>query len=961
MDLVSILREINNNGSNFKRWETDQENIKAKREQLAKKNPPAKKELREAAARGEVILNAADRIDQYAEDIAESIETRNMFWMFFVPLVSFFASGFLSAVGIIMPADKEKYAKTKQFFDKNKTKINNLVEKILNENPKKIKRLSTDDILNKNSLKNLEISAKLKSEAEVLAEELSKINGKFNKKAGLGAITTVVGTVAAFVGANIYDAKSQIQGARIARHKVYRKMNYTNLIVLTPEQRKKLKQNRKNSKISQDSRFGEDELPTGMIKGLRAIKAAKGPYKAWKASDASKPKKVEGPFTPEERIESEKDQEVIQRLVKDINTGAEIYAQNMEVVGNVLIGGTPVLGWLVGRGIAAILNATKVTSNLVKKMVNTYGDEKAKKAYEELAKVADNAPGRRKIFLKFKNAMKNSNIEKEAEKGIKKTPFDKALKWSRQCLAVMLSHKGGRNKLFGVISFFLTGITGTLIGLKLQKVASRVGRYVAKKEKRQHKEEMIGRTKQELRSVPNKYRQIEKPNKIKEKILFIPTVLGQYFDWKRNRKTEAEQPNLTEKDLKELGVTKKQINDAKNLERKVKITYETVDDKTEVYQEKIDTAGETLQPFVFIGGILLMISPVIIYVVQYLRGKVTAKSITNKIISILSGSTNIMKTKFFKNYLNDVAKRIPDAVRNQKTDEAALKALLKDVDLKELIKNRKNLTAMDIQKIVNKKVKTLSGKELKAASEKLDETPFLKEPFEPILEFKNMSKIQRRLKLMGDKALLTILSVLFKDVRKGVRVMKKQKISSMLGDINVSKELEKFSEKIGKMSEQEVRNEINGNMIFKSLQSMQFDLSSIDKAYLQKTLPKLQKIVKNVPKEDLENVLCAAADEFSKNPDQFVEFVRSGSLPSILITKKLQTAMKIAGISWAALNFLMMYVVESWLADMQLKAGRLGVMKALDELKDPAYYANIDYSKESKDKEQDNKKLRPAA
>ena len=44
----------------------------------------------------------------------------------------------------------------------------------------------------------------------------------------------------------------------------------------------------------------------------------------------------------------------------------------------------------------------------------------------------------------------------------------------------------------------------------------------------------------------------------------------------------------------------------------------------------------------------------------------------------------------------------------------------------------------------------------------------------------------------------------------------------------------------------------------------------------------------------------------------------------------------------------MTYAVEAWLADMQLKAGRLGVMKAMESLNDTAYYANIEPTTEPK-------------
>ena len=38
----------------------------------------------------------------------------------------------------------------------------------------------------------------------------------------------------------------------------------------------------------------------------------------------------------------------------------------------------------------------------------------------------------------------------------------------------------------------------------------------------------------------------------------------------------------------------------------------------------------------------------------------------------------------------------------------------------------------------------------------------------------------------------------------------------------------------------------------------------------------------------------------------------------------------------------MIWIIQTWLADIQLKAGRLGVMKAIEALEDPAYYADIE-------------------
>ena len=58
-------------------------------------------------------------------------------------------------------------------------------------------------------------------------------------------------------------------------------------------------------------------------------------------------------------------------------------------------------------------------------------------------------------------------------------------------------------------------------------------------------------------------------------------------------------------------------------------------------------------------------------------------------------------------------------------------------------------------------------------------------------------------------------------------------------------------------------------------------------------------------------------------------------------TPEIKKALNIAGISWVAFTAVMTYVIESWLAEIQLRAGRLGVKSAMDELQDHRYYANV--------------------
>jgi len=68
--------------------------------------------------------------------------------------------------------------------------------------------------------------------------------------------------------------------------------------------------------------------------------------------------------------------------------------------------------------------------------------------------------------------------------------------------------------------------------------------------------------------------------------------------------------------------------------------------------------------------------------------------------------------------------------------------------------------------------------------------------------------------------------------------------------------------------------------------------------------------------------------------------LQNGSFKQALITNGIVKAGAITTGGWTALSLGLTFALQSAFASTQKKAGRLGVMKALEELKDPAYYAN---------------------
>lgn len=118
--------------------------------------------------------------------------------------------------------------------------------------------------------------------------------------------------------------------------------------------------------------------------------------------------------------------------------------------------------------------------------------------------------------------------------------------------------------------------------------------------------------------------------------------------------------------------------------------------------------------------------------------------------------------------------------------------------------------------------------------------------------------------------------------------------------------------------------------------------SSMDRKTALEIIPKLEKMLNNIPKEEMTAIWNKIVQEFNAHPDEFVELVKSGKVGQIFMTPGLKKALRTAGISFTAFTLIMTYAIESWLADIKLKAGRLGVMKAMEGLSDPRYYANIE-------------------
>lgn len=936
MDILNSLVEIHRNRSNFKKLEQEQNILDAKREELYKQKHPSEKELADAKNLGNTIMDVVDIMDQHSEDVAENVETATLPIPAFLPLATALGTFFVAYKSYLKPELKKATALDTEFENKNKAKIENLLKKVKAELKREITPerdyLLEAKFLNTKSLKNMKISSKLKKEIEPLAKEFTKINAETAKRTKLTFLATFGAWALGWIAANVYTTKWQIDGSKIARYQARKVLQDPKYFVqYTSEQIEKAKANVDKQDKNKNKKVKTDKLKKGFFKSLSSILKDKRAYQKWKANDKDESMKVDRELTSEELIQAQKDQEVIQRTVKKINNNAEIYSQNMEVAAGVLIGGTPFLGYLVGEVISRVTDATKIVPNYVKRSIEKYGDESAKTAYKNFLKTTEEAKSmsymgglfrKGSAFKEFFNAMVKSGTEKNG-KGSKDI-----FKWFKKATPAILATKLGKNKVFGVIGGLLTGFVGAFIGLKLQKASARAGRYEAKRELEANPQNFIGYTNKELDNIPDVKPKAES-SKIKETIMFLPNAIKQYFRYQKYKDTELKQSKLLKEELVKLDVSTQQMQDAKNLQRKIFNTFEKVDDKSQTYSESLEAAIQTAQPFIYDGFYLLLGAPLIFAGIQASRGKLNYKAVASTVLAGLSKASSIMKRKFFKNYLNDVTDQMTKYVKETKVDTASTKKTFDELGIKEGYQKVKEMAQKAKNTTYNDVINNLS-QTIDTATEGLDAN--LQKELKPIKE--SLSEFIKTVQAShGEKR---ILSGSLADIIL-------PKISEIFEHTNVF--IKHMEEATFKQNKEKLAKMFEDNEFINKL-----ELDKITRKGLTKNLSRIQKIIENMPKAEINNIFTKMFDAFVENPDKFVEFVKTGQFTKSFMTKGLVKALATAGITWTAFSIAVLYILQSWFGDMQLKAGRLGVMKALDELKDPTYYANIQTEEKVKEK-----------
>lgn len=1087
MDFFNSLSQVAKNRSNFKKWEDNQRNENAQREELAKRRQHTPEELQKAKEYGGTIVDVIDVMDNHSENVAENVET-------VVDPLSQIAT-LVGLLGFNWLAFKTKSKKDLQnLLDFNlnmrKTeKYQELARRVEEHLKNTDKSLGIyERIIDKKTIRRIQ-DPELKQELMALKKAGKQQIMKYLKGIGYAHGLAMLGTVGLFIAATIYEAKLQTDSSKIARYQARKVLEDPKEFVnYTPEQieaaKKELAEHPELTKKDKKSK-----LQSGMFKSIYNIIKDNRAYKNDKAAREDNSQKVTRELTPEERIQAEKDQEVIQRTVRILNNEAEKNSENMEVAGNVLIYGTPYLGAAIGATTGWVLNKLKVFDKFVENRINKVGSEETKKLYEALKDPKLKGFMHHAKWYQFAKSM-----QEDIENVGGKKQLDKSFK---DMTATMFANRIGKQWIFGAFGFVLTGIAGAIIGLKLQKSAARAGRFAAKRELEKNPENFIGYTKDDYEEVQDVKTTNKKPNKFKEYALFLPNVMKQYWAYDKYKKNEYKEKQALKDLLKKQDVTPEQLREAKNLQRKLFNTFEKVDDNSQVYSESMEAATEIAQPFIQYGGIALTVSPAIYTLVQIVRGKITGAKLLDKIVNKLSNTSNLMQKKWFKKYLSHVEDNVSIVLDNVNVGKnKPMAALLKDVDLqkdpmleviskiysngKDGLEGFKKLSDKDqidfiynLRNTLNRAIELNPSIKLKQADidnffnvithgwgtkakKSINMTPELRaQILDMILNPKNISpeqaeKARKALELATNEEFANTVYLFSPGIHGVIESIKTSNFSKEFEElsarllegiaqkagglvplstktINLLKRVlgeEKFNACLSKGSQINIKSFLNPqangaiakpeelpkfagiypeearklasavknrvkNATFKDAFSIasnvaspkaflakyqafvekmspeefatfaedKLNMPSMTKDMMLKMIPKVQKVFDNLPKEELDRITSKLVEEFNKRPDEMIKLMTSGKLSSIFITPQLRTALAVAGISWAAFTIGITYLAEAIMADMQLKAGRLGVMKAMESLEDPAYYADIEPKKTVAQK---NSEVQPA-
>ncbi len=953
MAFIRVLNDIRINQKNFKTWETEENDNDERRKVLYEKGI-GKDRFEETKAKGDLIIDTITRMDQHSENVGEDVEAVTSQIQSLAVLGALFGGVF---AGGKLVANSEKAYNTAFEALQNDAKYKPLIQDLTQANKAKFdiprqgltkiessktllkSRRTGTDLLTyyfKDMKKDLpEFYAANKTAIDGFAKEADVLKKTLSRGRMFGISAGAAIPIVAFIAAVLAATKLQLHGSRVARWQSRENMkDEKNFVIYTPEQIEKAKQSLAANPPKKDGWFGgwfgkKDAEERGFFQNWLGLAKDFRKYNDWKKNDTDDSKKVMRDLAPEELAEAKSDQATIQRIVKKINNKAEVYSQNMETAATTIFGSSLLGGWLLGKGADWIIQKTGVTERYFDSVLRKY----------TTAEIAD---GVKEIFKQdsplkpFEKRAKGVEVFEQIQ-AYMKSPEGKNLSTLNKLKSFAATSPMCRTKLGAYVSTFIVGIAGTFLTLNLQKNAARAGRYKAKEEFKQNPQEYLHYTPKEIQNVKEI---TSTPKTLGERaweyFTFLPRCIADMRAYGKYKKGELKDTKVLQKELQKIEISAEQTREAKNMQRKLFNTFEKVDENSQLYSETMEAANEMAQPVIIYGGIAAACTPLIAVAIGLATGKISVAKAADWFTSIAgTGGGLFAKTGWFKRYMSQAADNAATIIKGVELDSTPIADMVKQyrsAKLNDIVKTHLGDIDLNNFKIDKSFISDLI--------DKFAPTPEAKAALNQVFKAQNTDEIAENIMQAMRKNNIDTAKIMNMSIDDIIKVLPKAEIGQTAIKLLPSK-VETFAG-LKLFTSRTLSDNALKELSEHTIGVMQ--VGKVDKAYVMKMIDKLEKLAGSVPQKEFfeafNKILAAAAE----NPDKFMHLIKENpdALMASFNTPIFRQTLLAAGISWGVFTTGMMFMLSSYFAKLQLEAGRLGVMKSLNELSDYKYYADVE-------------------
>ena len=486
-----------------------------------------------------------------------------------------------------------------------------------------------------------------------------------------GIVGAGVGFFGSLIGSVLYGTHLQKMASRISHYQSQKELedpkNFVAYDKAQVEEAEKIAQKMPDEKKKRFlGIFGKkDEDKKGYWASIKSLVQDHKKYEEWnKNKDKNFDISNVNP-TQQQMKDAKADQDVIFRVIKNVNEKAEDYSENMETTANVLLGSSFLGGGALGSGIAWVLNKTGGGDQLAK-LTNSMA--------EGIKNNNKNVGEFKKVFIKL------------AADGMK-TPV-------------------ARIKAIGIMSSMLASIAVIPVALKLQKNSARIGRYIAKKELEQDPKNFVYYDDQQMEQAKDVKSDNKKGliSRLIQDIKFAPKIIKEAYEYDKYKKTTLKEKKKLRKALKEVEVRPEQLEKAKNIQHKVFKSFDKIDEMSQRYSEDVESATNIAMQSMPILAYFSFLSPFALLAYGIFTGKINPGSVAQKASGLFAKCSSLLTTKPVKKVVNEVSDKVNDLGKliPKNEEDEILGMLVKNVSKENLVnffENFKNVSKINIKEL----------------------------------------------------------------------------------------------------------------------------------------------------------------------------------------------------------------------------------------------------------------------